>query len=220
MIFYCVKLTNRLNQPVSQKRGSIVDNKKQSAREKILKTARELFANRGYHATSVKDISTEAGVNKSLLFYYFNSKKNLYDEIFIDLMTKFQREVESYVDLQSGIEERFSALIRFYIDYFASNRQMMKIIIREVLSLGPGMPLSIDEMLSFVRKPLLKVIQEGIIKGIFADFDPEFSLNIIIGSLQIFFRQPAAVSSDYDLDQLHHNLMKFLKNGMFAGSEK
>jgi TetR/AcrR family transcriptional regulator, regulator of cefoperazone and chloramphenicol sensitivity len=52
-------------------------------RERLLDTAERLFADRGFAATSVRDITDAAGANLGAVNYYFRSKENLYAEVFI-----------------------------------------------------------------------------------------------------------------------------------------
>jgi AcrR family transcriptional regulator len=49
-----------------------------STRPEILAAARTLFASRGYHATTVRDIAAEAGVNAALVHHYFGSKEQAF----------------------------------------------------------------------------------------------------------------------------------------------
>lgn len=51
-------------------------------RQAILLAAEKLFALRGYHAVSLRDIATEAGVQVALVGYYYGSKLGLYHAIF------------------------------------------------------------------------------------------------------------------------------------------
>jgi AcrR family transcriptional regulator len=52
------------------------------SRARILKAATNLFAERGFDATSTMAIAEEAGVPSGLIFYYFGTKEALLDEIF------------------------------------------------------------------------------------------------------------------------------------------
>ncbi|HEX5415216.1 MAG TPA: TetR/AcrR family transcriptional regulator [Chloroflexota bacterium] len=47
-------------------------------REQLLKVARDLFAERGYRGTSVRDIARAVGVNEGLLYHYFANKSELF----------------------------------------------------------------------------------------------------------------------------------------------
>ncbi len=49
-----------------------------STRPEILAAARTLFAARGYHATTVRDIAAEAGVNAALVHHYFGTKEQVF----------------------------------------------------------------------------------------------------------------------------------------------
>ena len=64
------------------------------AADKILRAAEKLFASKGFAAVSVRDIAMEAGVNKALVFYYYESKSGLLARVLeryyaagLDLMT-------------------------------------------------------------------------------------------------------------------------------------
>jgi TetR/AcrR family transcriptional regulator len=50
-------------------------------RERLLTSAARMFARKGYAATTVREIVTEAGVTKPVLYYYFRNKEGLYAEI-------------------------------------------------------------------------------------------------------------------------------------------
>jgi AcrR family transcriptional regulator len=52
-----------------------------ATRQVLLDAATELFAERGYDRTTVRDIATRAGVNQSLLFRYFGSKEAVFAEV-------------------------------------------------------------------------------------------------------------------------------------------
>lgn len=56
--------------------------KKSTTKNKIIQAAKKAFTSKGFDGTSVDEIAKEAGVTKSLLYYYFDSK----DEIFYELM--------------------------------------------------------------------------------------------------------------------------------------
>ena len=51
------------------------------SREKILTASLELFAKKGFHATSISQIAKKAKISKGLMYNYFKSKDKLLDEI-------------------------------------------------------------------------------------------------------------------------------------------
>lgn len=57
---------------------------RESAKKRIMDTALELFANAGYHTTSISQIAKKAGISKGLMYNYFESKEMLLREILIE----------------------------------------------------------------------------------------------------------------------------------------
>ncbi len=60
-----------------------------TARERLLTSAARLFARKGYAATTVREIVTEAGVTKPVLYYYFRNKEGLYAEILHNVSVRY-----------------------------------------------------------------------------------------------------------------------------------
>ena len=59
-------------------------NEDASARERILQTAEELFAEDGFNGVSMRDIASKARVGLGQLTYYFESKRDLYLTVFLN----------------------------------------------------------------------------------------------------------------------------------------
>ena len=60
------------------------ENIREARRQQILEAALKLFANNGYHSTSIAMITKEAGISKGLAYNYFNSKEELLKNIVFD----------------------------------------------------------------------------------------------------------------------------------------
>ena len=52
------------------------------SREKLLQSAKVLFAEKGFRAVSVREIAARAGVNSALVGYYFGGKQALFNEVY------------------------------------------------------------------------------------------------------------------------------------------
>lgn len=91
-----------------------------NARQRLLETATELFAEKGYAGTSVREIVDRAGVSKPVLYYYFKSKEGLFyailewaadaqqeilNEIFATAGTVLDRFIYFYRRISAGVEE-------------------------------------------------------------------------------------------------------------------
>ena len=66
--------------------------------DRILVSARKLFADKGFDATSVRDITSEAGCNVASVNYHFGGKDNLYLETFRSMLTVLRDQRLSVLD--------------------------------------------------------------------------------------------------------------------------
>jgi len=122
--------------------------------DKLLLAAIDLMAEKGYHATTTKEIAAAAGVNEVTLFRHFGSKQKLLEAAFNkyhygDEMTKLFQE-----KLVWELEPDLLLISRTYHTIMARNRKMIMIGIKEGSSI-PGLdqwagrhPLKLKQLLS------------------------------------------------------------------------
>jgi len=95
----------------------------------IKRTALELFAQRGYHHTSVSDIAQEADISKGLLYNYFENKEALLKEIILDA---FEVSKQLFVEALAHDEdpcEQLRYLTERSIGWIKSNMQYWRLLI-------------------------------------------------------------------------------------------
>jgi AcrR family transcriptional regulator len=95
-------------------------------RQQLFAVAIELFAQRGYRATTMDDIAEAAGVTKPLLYQHFSSKRALYlelvDSIARDLLEAIQRAVGEAEGPRQQVELGFAAYFRLVVSHEAEFR--------------------------------------------------------------------------------------------------
>ncbi len=95
-------------------------------RHQLVAVALELFAQRGYRATTMDDIAEAAGVTKPLLYQHFSSKRALYlelvDSIAQDLLTAIGRAVVQAEGPRQQVELGFAAYFRLVVSHEAEFR--------------------------------------------------------------------------------------------------
>lgn len=104
--------------------------------ERILEVAREVFMQNGYDGTSMQMIATAAGINKSLLHYYYRSKERLFREIFAQVFSKFIPHLGVIFLSEMTLEQKVYAFAERYIDVFIEN-PLMPIFVMQELSKNP-----------------------------------------------------------------------------------
>jgi len=103
--------------------------------ESILRTAAGIFAEKGYHQASIRDIARATGVSLSGLYYYFNSKEELLfliqDHAFGTLLNTLEDRLAGEADAQ----RRLRMLMENHLRYFTANTAEMKVLSHESESL-------------------------------------------------------------------------------------
>jgi AcrR family transcriptional regulator len=95
-------------------------------RDQLFTVALELFAQRGYRATTMDDIAERAGVTKPLLYQHFSSKRALYlelvDSIAQDLLTAIQRALVRAEGPRQQVDLGFAAYFQLVVSNEAEFR--------------------------------------------------------------------------------------------------
>jgi AcrR family transcriptional regulator len=108
-------------------------------RQTILESALQLFRDKGFEATTMRDVATRAGVALGAAYYYFDSK----DAIVMGFYERAQDELTPVLDRSladaKGLHERVHAIIQAKLDYFAADRKLMGALSAHI---DPDHPLS------------------------------------------------------------------------------
>jgi AcrR family transcriptional regulator len=98
------------------------DSREKEAREAILDVAEERFSRHGFHGVTMREVAGRAGVNTALIHYYFNSKRALFDAVFlrraelinrerIDAMDAYEARMGDAVTVEGAIEAFLSPVL-------------------------------------------------------------------------------------------------------------
>lgn len=104
-----------------------------NSKQRILEAAEQIFAEVGFDGARVDDIASKAGVNKALIYYYFESKDAILDELFEKLMDDGKsvqsRTLSDYPDMDR--EDMFMAFMEKNLEFALSHKNLIKIALTE-----------------------------------------------------------------------------------------
>ena len=101
----------------------------QKTREKILKTATKLFLQKGVDQVGVREIAAKAGINLSLMNYYFQTKENLFETIFDSLVMDKAVKLRSILESDLPIEKKIRDYTNTYIDMLIGNPLLVSFVV-------------------------------------------------------------------------------------------
>ena len=124
--------------------------------QQILKTSARIFAEKGFHHTSVRDIARATKMSLSGLYYYFTTKEELLyliqERCFLTLLQRW----EQAADPQADARARIRAFAENHLSFFLHNMPEMKVMAHEDESLTGGFQ---DKILVLKRR-YVKVIMD------------------------------------------------------------
>lgn len=155
-----------------------------STEDKILEAAKKVFVKHGLEGTTMQKIADEAGINKSLLHYYYRSKDKLFATVLKYAFRFIIPQVKDILYSDDDIFVKIEKLVSEYIDMLRKNSLIPVFIIHEI-NRNPDSIVQIMKEAGFNPNILLKSIEEEIRKGNIRPVEPRhLVINII--SLCIF----------------------------------
>ena len=107
--------------------------KKVTTENKIIMAANKLFAQKGYSATTTRDIAKEAGTNLALINYHFGSKENLYKKVVREkLMILIGAMGPILSDEEISLEEKIESIVGNYTTLLLENEELPIFILSEL----------------------------------------------------------------------------------------
>lgn len=164
-------------------------NKKAQLREsntqKIIEHAEALFAEKGFNGTSTQDIADSAGLPKSNIHYYFNTKQDLYTAVLKDILSEWMHDADIFE--QSDDPERvLRAYIRKKMKHSFTRPNGSKVWAMEIIQGGPVFGDEIESMLIKWDKKIVQCLQKWIDEGRIRNIAPQTLLNMIWATTQHF----------------------------------
>jgi AcrR family transcriptional regulator len=193
---------------MSQER-SAYDEKLQS----ILRSAAAIFAEKGYHRASVRDIARATGISLSGLYYYFSSKEEL---LFLIQDHAFGTLLENLERLLEGVQDphrKLRLLIENHLRFFVNNMAEMKVLSHEAESLTGEMRNRVDDKKRRLSQRAMDILSE-------LHTDPELDLRVATFSLfgmMNWLYNWYRPDRDVGVEQLAANMSRLFLGGLLHG---
>jgi TetR/AcrR family transcriptional regulator len=156
-------------------------------RARIVHSALDLFAAKGYAATSLREIAEAARTTKPMIYYYFRSKEGLYLSTLGDRLQAFANAIDRATRPDDTPVEKLRAFADAYLRYFQSQEPHIAFVVREVFGLGADITAQFGCYLEERVFSRLKVIlQEGVQAGVFRECDIDACSVAVMGILNMF----------------------------------
>ncbi len=154
-------------------------------KEQIINAAIELFAEKGFEGTSIRDLASKADVNVAMINYYFGSKDKLFEAL-VEMKGGYGRVIleELAKDKNLSSLEKVDRIIDSYVERLFRNRLFHRVIHQELMLNQRETVQQIITSILFPNTLVIKgIIEEGIKKKEFKKVDVELTIASLIGTI-------------------------------------
>ncbi len=156
------------------------------ARTRLLRAAETLFAEKGYAATAVHEITSSAGVNRALLYYYFEDKHDLYRAVIADGAGAFDRLIDRTLGQPGTFADRLDALVRGHLELTWERAAAFRVLHRCLLD-GHQDEFGLVENTHSPVTRLEEFIRAAIVTGECRPLDPAVAARTFLGPSFLLF---------------------------------
>lgn len=181
-----------------------------NTREDVVRAAGRLFAERGYHGTSMRDLGKELGLLGSSLYAHVDGKQELLVEVVERGAALFQASADA-AGTVLGPADRLKALMAGHIEVVLENRDEVRTFLHEAHALDRDHRMRIiaarDRYEQAFRDALSAGVEDGSLR---ADVDPVIDgifILSVLNALDRWYREDGRLTHDEIVDRLNQFVM-------------
>lgn len=186
----------------------MTDRKKQ-----ILASSQCVFKEKGYAATSVRDIAKALKMEPASLYSHFSSKEDILKITCFEMAEKFELAVKEVNDIYFNAEEKLRMAIQLHVAILTENLNSAIIFIRDWRNLTGQ---SLDEFISkrnAYEMGIREIVQTGIREGLFNETDKKFASLTILSSVN-WIVEWYKEDGNLDAQEIATKLSDFILSGL------
>jgi AcrR family transcriptional regulator len=152
--------------------------------DRILQKALGLFSDRGYDATSVREICEAAGITKPTLYHFYGSKEGVYRAIVEGALLQFQSDMIRALGDEGTLRDRLVRMARAYFDATLREPDLARFIM--ALVHNPPRSAPDTDFIGFyegILAPLSRTLEEAVAHGEITPGPTDIRLLVFMGAL-------------------------------------
>jgi len=154
----------------------------QDQKQLAIRSAAAVFAEKGFHGASTKDIAERMGIKQGSLYYYFKSKEEALGEVCLFGIEEYVHRMKSIATSDQPFESKLMATITSHLSSYRERDEALKVHNDERLYLPEDKRAKLKELGSSYRQQLEAIFDEGARTGALRDsIDCHFAAQAVIG---------------------------------------
>lgn len=190
---------------------------KNDFRSKLIATATRLFAERGLHGVSIRELSKAAGVSISMISYYFGGKEGLYASVLQEQFACYAH-IEEIRNQDAEPLEKITDYVRWTVERHRNQPYLLRFYTSELTNPTRFFSEIVQPAISNVIVILIEIVTEGIARKQFREgLNPVDTVLVMAGMANYYFLSTLATeefinhSPDRDEELIQHYMDIFTK---------
>jgi AcrR family transcriptional regulator len=187
--------------------------KRASKKDLIVLKASVMFREKGFPATSMRDLAESVGIEAASLYNHIRSKNEILEAICFDVANRFTTNIESIEIAPLPSISKVETLLRFHIRQMVNHYEEVFVSDREWKHLEEPYLSNFQNQRRIYRKRFAAIIEDGIRKNEIRNIDAPTAVLIMlhaVSGIESWHRSKAKISAE----ELEENMLMILINGL------
>jgi TetR/AcrR family transcriptional regulator, cholesterol catabolism regulator len=187
--------------------------KKASKKEIILQKAAAMFREKGFAATSMRDLAESVGIEAASLYNHIRSKNEILEAICFEVANRFTANLDAVEHTNQSSISKTESLLRFHIQQMINHYEEVYVSDREWKHLTEPFLSNFQNQRRTYRKRFAAIIEEGIQKKEIKKIDAATSVLIMlhaVSGIESWHRSTAKISAE----ELEDNMILIMIDGL------
>jgi AcrR family transcriptional regulator len=197
--------------------AKIKSSKTSTRKDVIIAKAATLFREKGYSASSMRDLAELVGVEAASLYNHISSKAEILQEICFKTANKFMNHINEVEAGPNSNIHKLEAILRFHIRQMIEHYEEVYVTDREWKHLTDPYLSNMQSQRRSYRQRIAAIIEEGIRKGEIKNIDAPTAVLIIlhaVSGIESWHRSVKRISGE----MLEENMVMILIDGLRMNS--
>jgi AcrR family transcriptional regulator len=168
-------------------------------KQQLVDCAAQLFAERGFEETRIKDIVDAAGVAKGLFYWYFENKEALFAEVAADIRLRLRKHQAAAIDPEADPLRQIRQGAQASVHFMAENAHFFSLLEAET---GAVTQESRRQGTAQHIRDVGALIERGQREGVIVDEDPALLALAVVGSVGYYSHYHRTGRTSIDIEEL------------------
>lgn len=182
-------------------------------KEQIIDTAAQLFKQRGYEASSMRDIALVLNIEAASLYHYIKSKEEILELICFNMAKKFLSSITEVNDIYFNAEEKLRKAILHHVEIITEDIDKSAVFLREWRSLPESSLNDFIELRNHYESEFTHIIENGIQEDVFENVDKKFAVLSILSSVN-WINEWYQVDGKMNAEEIAQKISDFVMGGL------